>query len=375
MKRITITILIVSLLMLVSMISSCSKQDTSANETKVEIPVEVEQVKLGSVTREFNYTGNIVAEQEVKIFSKVQDRILKFEKDEGDYVRKGEVLVRIEGTQLEQTVIQAKAALVSANAQLANLEAEFERAKRLFDEEAMSQQQFDAIKTQYEATQALAKQAESSLKQATTRLADASIESPIAGIVGIRNYDQGDMATGPLPLLTIVQMEQVKVEVNVPEQDLGQLKPGLCADLKVLSYPDNEFKGVIDKIRPVLDPISRMGKVEILVDNRDYRLKPGMFAAVSICINTIENVLIIPKYAIIEKTELQRVDGIEETVVNSQVFVEENGLARLKDIKVGYKNGVVAVVDSGLNVGENLVVVGQQSLKDSTAVKVLNNTL
>jgi len=373
MKRLLVLTLVMMFLMTLSIMSSCSKDDSKAKDAEIQIPVEVQHVRLGSVTREFYYTGNIVAEQEVKIFSKVPDRILKFEKDEGDYVRRGEVLVRIEATQLEQAVIQAKASLVSAKSQLANLEAEYNRSLRLFEENAISKQQFDAIKTQFEATQALAEQAEAGLKQAETRLNDASIEAPISGIIGVRNFEQGDMASGVLPLLTIVQMERVKVEINVSEQDLGQLKPGQCGEIKVLSYPDDIFQGKIEKIRPVLDPISRMGKVEMIVDNRDYRLKPGMFAEVKICINTLENVIVVPKYAIIEKTELERINGIETTVVNSQVFVENQGLAILKNIKVGYMNGVAAVVDSGLVIGENLVIVGQQSLKDSVAVKVLNN--
>jgi len=373
MKRLVVLILVISSLVGLLIISSCSKPDTNAGESEIEIPVEVEKVSLGNVSREFDYTGNIVAEQEVKIFSKIPDRILKFEKDEGDYVRRGDVLVRIKASQIEQAVAQAKASLVSAQAQLANFATEYDRAKRLYKENAMSKQQYDGVETQYEAAQALVEQAEAGLKQAQSSLADATIVSPISGIIGIRNYEQGDMASGPLPLVTLVQMERVKVEVNVPEQDLGQLKPGLCAELTVLSYPETTFQGTIYKIRPVLDPMSRMGKVEIMVDNKNYRLKPGMFAEVKICVNTLEDVIVIPKYSIIEKTELKRIKGIEQTIVNSQVFVEDEGYALLKNIEIGYLNGVVAVVDSGLKIGENLVVVGQQSLKDSSTVKVINN--
>lgn len=351
----------------------CGQQgNTDENSEVVKIPVETIQVSRKTVTKEVKYTGDIKAEQEVKIYSKVPDRIMRFEVDEGDFVNKGEVLVRIEATKIEQAVIQAKAAVVSARAQLANLESEYQRAQRLIKENALSQQQYDAVKTQYEATQAIVEQSQAALIQAESQLADANITAPISGIIGVRNYEQGDMATGPLPLLTIVQMNRVKVEVNAPEQDFGQLKPGQCATLFVLSYPDEKFIGRINKISPVLDAFTRMGKIEIVVDNSDRRLKPGMFAEVEICINTLTNVLAIPKHTVIENTELRRINGEDVAMVKSDVFVEKDGVAYLKNVKIGYTNGTIAVVDSGIVEGENLVIVGQQSLKDSVQVIVVN---
>lgn len=354
-------------------LASCGKNgSTNENANSIRIPVETIKVGRKTVTKEVRYTGDIKAEQEVKIYSKVPDRILNFEVDEGDYVNKGDVLVRIEATKIEQAVIQAKAAVVSTKAQLVNLESEYQRAQRLIKENAMSQQQYDAVKTQFEATQALAEQSQAALIQAESQLADANVTAPISGIIGIRNYEQGDLATGPLPLLTIVQMNQVKVEVNAPEQDFGQLKIGQRATLFVMSYPNKKFIGKINKISPVLDPITRMGKIEIVVENSDKSLKPGMFAEVEICINTLENVLAIPKHAVIENTELRRINGEDVAVVNSDVFVEKDGIAVLKSIKISYTNGTVAVIDSGIVDGESIVVVGQQSLKDSSQVKVVN---
>jgi membrane fusion protein, multidrug efflux system len=351
---------------------NCSK-DANTNEDEINtIPVETVSVGRKTVTKEIQYTGDVKAEQEVKVFSKIPDRILSFEKDEGDNVNKGEIIARIEATKIEQTVIQAKAAVVSAKAQLVNFESELQRAHRLINENAMSQQQFDGIKTQYEATQALVEQAVAAHVQAGSQLSDANVTAPISGVIGNRYYEQGDMASGPFPLVTIVQMNKVKVEVNAPEQDFGQLNVGQLANLRVLSYPDEKFMGKIKKISPVLDPITRMGKIEILVDNKDKRLKPGMFAEVQICVNTMENVLTVPKHAIIENTELQRVNGMDEAIVNSHVFVEDNGIAYLRDLNISYTNGVVAVVSTGIEEGENLIIVGQQSVKDSSKVKVLN---
>ncbi len=351
----------------------CGQQgSTDETENDVRIPVETMKVQRKTVEKEVSYTGDIRAEQEVKVFSKVPDRILSFEVDEGDYVNVGDLIARIEATKIKEAVNQAKAGLVSAKAQFANFQMEYQRAQRLIKEDAMSQQQFDAIKTQFEAAQAGVDQAEAALAQTNSQLADANVTAPISGIVGTRYYEQGDLASGPLPLVTVVQMNRVKVIVNAPEQDFGQLKLGQCATIAVMSYPDETFTGQITKISPVLDPITRMGKIEIMVDNADKRLKPGMFAEVGICIKTLEDVIAVPKHAVLENTELKRVNGQDVAVVNSEIFVEENGIALLREIEVSYTNGTISVVSSGLNEGENIVIVGQQSLKDSVKVNVTN---
>ena len=372
MKKQIISLAAISVLIF-ALIAGCSNIDGSKEqEETIKIPVETISVSRKTITKEVTYMGDIRAEQDVKVFSKIPDRIISFEKDEGDYVQKGEVIARIEATKIEQAVVQARAAVASAKSQLANLQAEFQRAQRLIKENAISQQQFDAIKTQYQAAQAMVEQGEAALIQAQSQRADANVTAPISGIIGVRYYEQGDMATGPLPLVTVVQMKRVKAVVNAPEQDFGELKVGQCADLKVMSYPDRLFEGKITRISPVLDPITRMGKIEIIIDNSDGLLKPGMFAEVRICIRTLEDVLAIPKHAILESTELSRVNGLDVAVKKSQLFVEKDGLARLRDVEVGYSNGTVSVVTAGLTDGENIVIVGQQSLKDSVEVKVLN---
>ena len=369
MKRIILILGLTTLLAFFTM--SCSKPGSNAKESDIKIPVEISQVTTSTVTKELTYTGDIHAEQEVKVFSKIPDRIISFKKDEGDYVARGDTIALIEATIIEQTVNQAKAALVSAKAQLVNLESEYRRAQRLQKENAISKQQFDGIATQYEATQALVEQSEATLAQARSQLADAAITSPISGIIGVRNYEQGDMAAGQFPLVTVVQMNRVKVEVNVPEQDLGELKVGQSCELSVLSFPDETFNGTINKIRPIMDPMTRMGKIEIIVDNKDQRLKPGMYAEVSICVKTFEDAIVVPKHAIIEKTEMQRIQGQDVAVVYSQVFVEQNGIALLRNIDINHSNGTVAVVSRGVQPGEKIIVVGQQSLRDSAQVKII----
>ena len=136
--------IILSILFILGLFSACSDSDDENSNTEA-VPVQVSIVKLGTVSQVLTYSGDIHAEYEVKVFSKIPDRIEKFYVDEGDPVKKGQVIARVAATTIEQGVKQAEAAKMAANAQEANLKVEFDRAKRLFAESAMSQQQYDAI--------------------------------------------------------------------------------------------------------------------------------------------------------------------------------------------------------------------------------------
>ncbi|HDQ00019.1 MAG TPA: hypothetical protein ENN22_12650, partial [bacterium] len=137
MKKQIISLAAISVLIF-ALIAGCSNIDGSKEqEETIKIPVETISVSRKTITKEVTYMGDIRAEQDVKVFSKIPDRIISFEKDEGDYVQKGEVIARIEATKIEQAVVQARAAVASAKSQLANLQAEFQRAQRLIKENAI----------------------------------------------------------------------------------------------------------------------------------------------------------------------------------------------------------------------------------------------
>ncbi len=366
-KRILVygTILGLSFLML-----NCQKPGTQT-EADPAIPVEVDEVTLGEIVQTLTYSSDIEAEYEVKVFSKIPDRIEKFYVDEGDFVKKGGPIARIYATTIEQGVRQAQAGLVAAQAQAANATVEFERANRLYQENAMSKQQYDMIKTQYEAAKAGLEQAEAAVKTAKSQLKDATVSAPISGIVGKRYYEEGDMANPAMPLVTVVQMKRVKITFDAAEQDLGKLKPGQTARVQVKSYPDENFEGKVVKISPVLDPLTRMAEVEVLVDNADGRLKPGMFGNVEVVVGRLSDIIVIPRHAVIEHTSMERIGNRDEIVKNYYVFVTEDSTAVRKKLDVEYVNHVHIAVRDGISTGENLVVKGQNALRDSVKVSVI----
>jgi RND family efflux transporter MFP subunit len=359
-------VLTLSLLML-----RCNSGKSDSEENTAKVPVEVQIVRQSNLVQSIYYNGDIFAEFEVDVYSKVPDRIEKYYVEEGDYIKKGEPIARIIATTIEQAVRQAEAALIAAKAQEANLQVEFERSQRLFRENAMSQQQYDLIKTQYEANHAQVEQSEAALISARSHFKDATVSAPISGVIGKRYFENGDMANQMTPLVKIVQMDRLKIIVNAIEDDLGKLAVGQQAKITVRSYPDRSFIGSVKRISPILDPITRMADVEIMLNNSDHILKPGMYAEVEIIFGTLENVIAVPRFATTENTTTQTINGKNEVIKNYYVYLVNKGKAVQKKLDVSYLNHKNIAVDTAVAVGDTLIISGQNNLRDGMSVKVV----
>jgi RND family efflux transporter MFP subunit len=353
------------------LILHCNSGKKDDDENIVKVPVEVQIVQPGNLVQSIFYGGDIFAEFEVDVFSKIPDRIEKYFVDEGDYIKKGEPIARIIATTFEQAARQSKAAVIAAKAQEANLQVEYERAQRLYRENAMSQQQFDLIKTQYEANKAQVEQAEAALTSARSQSKDATVSAPISGIIGKRYYESGDMANMMLPLVKIVQMDRLKIIVNAIEEDLGKVAVGQEAKITVRSFPDRIFIGKVTKISPILDPLTRMADVEIILDNKDHSLKPGMYAEVEIIFGILENVITVPRFATIESTTMETVGGKDEVMKNYYVYLVKKGKAVQTKLDTKYFNHKNIAVSTAVVDGDSLVISGQNNLRDGMAVNIV----
>ena len=353
------------------LLAGCGKSqgDESGNEER--IPVEALVLRPGTLIQSLTYTGDVHAEYEVKVFSRIPNRIEKLYVDDGDHVRRGDRIADIEATALEQAVLQAEAALTAARAQEANVRVEHERAERLFKENALSQQQHDAVQTQFEAAKAQTQQAEAMVTAAKSQRSDAAIVAPMTGIVALRAYDEGDMASPAVPIVSIVQMDRVIVEVQATELDLAMLREGEEALVRVRSYGERQFSGTVRKISPVLDPSSRMVKVEILVGNPDHLLKPGMFARAEIITGELKQVIAVPRYATMESTRMETGNGQDRAVKEYFVFVINGDRAERRKLVTVYENHEFIAIKDGVAAGEKLVTVGHQTLRENALVTVV----
>ncbi len=203
-------------------------------------------------------------------------------------------------------------------------------------------------------------QAQTALDLAKKRLDDASIRASISGVISARNLDLGGMAALTTPVFEIVEMDQVKVIVNVIESDLNKIELGRQVTIEVDALSE-AVEGQISQISPTLDLASRSVKVEIRVDNRNVQLKPGMFAKVRIPVDVRENVVLIPRSALIESGEDSASVFTVDTANKGQRRLVQLGLIQNDVVEVG-----------GIKVGEKVIVAGQFSLKAGELVKIVN---
>jgi multidrug efflux pump subunit AcrA (membrane-fusion protein) len=184
----------------------------------------------------------------------------------------------------------------------------------------------------------------------------APVDSPLTGTVGLVYVDVGQKVSTNAPVAYVVDMEQVKVSFDIPEVNLANIAVGKEAEISVDTYPDRVFEGVISKIAPVLDPLSRTSQAEIVIDNPDHLLRPGMFARIAIVTQTSDNVLAIMREAVIGREP------------DTYVFVAQDGKAVKKKVTLGLKENNIYEVSSGLAARDLVVIMGQQKLYENAPV-------
>ena len=186
----------------------------------------------------------------------------------------------------------------------------------------------------------------------------APIESPLAGIVGRIYVDIGQNVNLETPIALVVDIDQVKISLDIPEKYLPQISLGQEAKITVDAYPKEEFSGKVSKISPMVNLENRAAPIEITLDNQDHRLKSGMFAGVSLIIEEYASVPVIFKEAIMGKEP------------DNYVYLIDNNRAVTKKITLGIHNGPYYEVREGIKEGDLVVIVGQQRLYDNAPVTV-----
>lgn len=306
-------------LFILSLLLSCSgeKKDSAQTETvsnKAIVRIEtvsaqdVEQISEFTATVEANISNNIAPQNPV--------RIEKLFAEVGDHVKAGQLLVKMDETNLKQTKIQ-----------LDNQELEFKRIDELYKVGGASKSAWDAQKTQLDVSRATYK----NLQENTQLL------SPITGIVTARNYDSGDMYSGGSPIFTVEQIRPVKLLINVSESLFTKVKKGKDVDIRLDVYGDEVFKGKVSLVYPTIDPNTRTFPVEIKIDNNDERVRPGMFARVTIGFGT-QNHVVAPDLAIVKQSGAG----------DRYIYVYKDGKVYYEKVELGRRMGNKYEVISGV---------------------------
>ena len=322
---------------------SCSGPDNKNNSEQAAESHRVETAfsEVRHVDQEMTLTGNVEAYEQNIISPSMQLRIDEILVEVGDPVRKGQLLVQMDPSQLVQTQVQ-----------LNHLEKEYARLDTLHKAGSVSQQQLDQMRTELDVTRS----AFENLRE-NTRLV-----SPINGIVTTRNFENGDMysmATGA-GVLRVMQINPVQVDVHIPETFFPLVKTGMPVSMKLDVYPEEEFAGEVFLKHPTINPATRTFTVETRFTNQDQKIRPGMFGRVKIVFETVERVT-VPDLAI------QRQQGTNDRFV----FVVEDGKAIRKVVKTGRRVDSFYEITDGLSADEEVVVAGHAGLLDQMNVEVV----
>lgn len=345
-----------------------------ATEDLTVVPVYVREVQPEYIAQKVQYLGDISGDPSVVVYPKISDIISEIRVENGDYIQEGETLGIIRDATVRAAKEQAEAAYFSAKSQLANVMIEYERMKTLQEANAISRSQWDQVITQREMAEAGLRQTEAALELAKTQLGYAELKAPISGYVSNLAYEVGDMSTPQKPLATIHQISSVKANIKVTEKDLAYIRKGQDCEIAISAYPDQIFKGKVDNISPVIDPQTHTALVEIYADNSEEMLKPGMFARVSIVTEERRNAITIDKAATAKQTVLKRFGTSirdDRPVETFHCFTVRDGMAIKTPIETGIESKTKYEVVSGLKAGDLVVVMGQNNLKDSTLVEIV----
>lgn len=342
----TIVVVLIGLIVF-KLISNKKVLDTKqqpSKDTVVRIPVKVavaqERVQDISLVK----TGSLTPFKEAKALSSTGGTIEQLRFNLGDHVTQGQILAVID-TRLQQLDLQ------KAESNAEKLKRDMQTYTELLAGQAATQAKVDEVKQNYT-------DATNQVSQVRKQIADASIKAPTSGTISARPVEQGVYANAGTEIATIVNLSQAKVQLNLTEDEVYQVKQGQAVKITTDVYPGQVFNGKISFISPQADETHNY-HVEIMADNKEGSLlRSGTFVYADFSRKTTQDLLLIPR------------EALTESVKDASVYVVENGLVHLRPIKTGIESGSMIQVTSGLKAGEVVVTSGQINLKDGTKVSI-----
>ena len=288
----------------------------STGESAPVAAFQTSQATRGSLRITAEATGTIEPIRTVEVKSKAGGEILEMLVDVGDEVGPGTLLARVDPRDVQNRYNQAEADLEVAKASMTNARAQFERNQQLLDAGVITQQEFESSNLQYANAQASLTRAQTNFDLAELQLNDVTIRAPLAGTILTRNVEEGSViqsasgnVSGGTALFTMAALASMRVRTLVDETDMGDLKAGMTATVTVEAYPDQTFRGVIEKIEPqaVVQQNVTMFPVIVTLDNAQGLLKSGMNAEVEILIDQADDVILIPNTTVVQMQDVQAV--------------------------------------------------------------------
>lgn len=325
------------------------------------VPTQTVQVKEIGMEKKENYLelyGSIDAVNKVGVSSKIGGRVSKVLVDNGDTVNSGQSLVVLDDQDYRNLLSTSQDTLNKAELRLNDTKADYDRYQKLFSAGAIAQRDLDKAKLAVDAAQADVNSAQTGVSNAEQTLENAVITAPFAGVLASRSVSEGQMVSPGLPLFLVADISSVYAVVNVKQDDLDKVKLGQSVQVIVDEDNQHPLTGKVSLVNPVANQAARVFEVRIKVENKDSRLKPGMFVKTRITTGNPANVLTVPQEAM---------SGKEGAYY---VFVAEGNQARQKPVEIGSVWGGQIEVRSGLKPGDKVIVTNVNKLKNEDQIAI-----
>jgi membrane fusion protein (multidrug efflux system) len=312
------------------------------NRERPAIPVETERVQTMSLTRRLTAVGSLQSDESIVVTPEISGRIVRIGFNEGERVQQGQELFR-----LDDAIDRAELAQAEANQALARRT--FERSSELAQRKLISTAEVDNSRA------ALAV-ADAAVALAAARFEKTRILAPFAGVVGLRTVSLGSYVNPGDALVNLEAIDTMKVEFRVPENALARLAVGQALDVELDALPEERFTATVYALNPRASESTRSIALRARMGNEDGRLRPGLFARITLELDTREAAVVVSESAVFPRGD------------QNYVYAVEQGKARLQPITLGQREPGKVEVLSGLSAGEEVIVSGLQRVSPGAAV-------
>lgn len=352
--------ILISISMII-LLFACSSEEAATDNMDFEIkamPVSTQLAEAQTFQSVLAYNGSLLAIQTARIIPEMPGTIQSLEVEIGDEVAAGDLLVQMDISTARLQYKQAAAGLAVAQANLNDAEKNWERVQTLRKESAVSEQQYEKAKLGLEAARSQLNQAKAGVDLLKMQLDKASLEAPFKGVITQKGFEAGDLFSpaAMMPVYTLQNVSRIKVELQITSEEITKVSKGQKATLYV-DYLDEGIPGEVTVVAVAADPMSKSFYVRCEFDNSMNALRAGTFGRVDVLIDEVENVVVVPKTAVIDGKYIFTVEG-------DHAFQQE--IAIVKESLDSY------IIGSGLEPGETYVSSGAYVLKDSSLIRSMN---
>jgi HlyD family secretion protein len=368
------------------------------------VAVDIEKITRGTIMQKVTGSGQIRPEVQVKISARVAGKILKLHAEEGDRVKKGQLLVELDQEQYRAALERAESTMLSMRANEKKLKSELIRSKDLHEKGLMSVAEFEAVQASHEASESNTRQAQASVKEAKDALAKTRLHADMDGTVSQLNKEEGEIALGAQfqedVIMIVADLAKMEAAIEIDENDVINVSVGDTADVEIDAFADTTFLGIVTQIANSatvkgLGTQEQVTNFEVKIALLDYneRFRPGMSSTVDIITETKDDVIKIPIQAVTvrPKDKLEKKPGVEEHPESESteegqdkegkkpemievVFCVENNKAISKPVKLGISDDSHYAVISGIEEGEEVITgpfrVLSRTLEDGDLIEL-----